>query len=120
MIVLELDQIEVDYCSSCSGIWLDAGELELLLEGSDRTDAFLRSFQAGRCSGEKPRKCPICSRRMEKVAVGKENRVCIDRCRRGDGIWLDGGELEEVLRMNSLGEDRRVVHLLVEMFAKDK
>ena len=34
MIVLELDDIEIDYCVICAGIWLDAGELELLLEDS--------------------------------------------------------------------------------------
>ena len=32
MVVLELDQIEIDHCLHCGGIWLDAGELELLLE----------------------------------------------------------------------------------------
>ena len=31
-IVLELDEIEIDYCTSCGGIWLDAGELDLLIE----------------------------------------------------------------------------------------
>ena len=32
MIVLELDEVEVDYCADCRGVWLDSGELELLLE----------------------------------------------------------------------------------------
>ena len=32
MIVMELNEVEIDHCLSCSGIWLDAGELELLLE----------------------------------------------------------------------------------------
>ncbi len=31
MIVLELDEVEIDHCISCGGIWLDAGELELLI-----------------------------------------------------------------------------------------
>ena len=32
LIVIELDQIEIDYCLNCGGTWLDAGELEVLLE----------------------------------------------------------------------------------------
>ncbi|MCL4278881.1 MAG: zf-TFIIB domain-containing protein, partial [Ignavibacteriaceae bacterium] len=35
MIVLELEQVEVDYCTNCAGVWLDAGELELLLESHE-------------------------------------------------------------------------------------
>jgi hypothetical protein len=117
MVVLELDRVEVDHCISCGGIWLDGGELELLLEDAAERDAFLRSFQKDEECSERSRKCPICSRRMEKIRVGKEGRVCIDRCRRQDGLWLDRGELEEVFKMNRFGSHHRVLVLLREMFA---
>ncbi len=32
MIVVEHEQIELDYCVNCFGVWFDAGELGLLLE----------------------------------------------------------------------------------------
>ena len=117
MIVLELDRVEVDHCISCGGIWLDGGEMELLLEGAAEKETFLSSFRRDPDCAEKPRRCPICSKRMEKILVGKEERVCIDRCRHRDGIWLDRGELEEILEMNRFGTDRRVLDLLREMFA---
>ena len=44
LIVLELDEIEIDYCTSCEGIWLDSGEVELLLESSVQKDKLLASF----------------------------------------------------------------------------
>ena len=28
MVILELNQVEIDYCTACKGIWLDSGELE--------------------------------------------------------------------------------------------
>ena len=31
MVTLELNDVEIDYCMQCEGIWLDAGELEILL-----------------------------------------------------------------------------------------
>ena len=59
MIVLELNQVEVDFCLACEGIWLDAGELELLLENREEKEAVLNSFQADKAATEKKRKCPI-------------------------------------------------------------
>ena len=44
MIVLELDEVEIDYCTDCQGIWLDAGELELLLEDAAESREVLKSF----------------------------------------------------------------------------
>ncbi len=40
--MLELDQIEIDHCLSCGGIWLDAGEIELLLETEQERARLLR------------------------------------------------------------------------------
>jgi Zn-finger nucleic acid-binding protein len=34
---------------------------------------------------------------MEKVWMGKEPKVLLDSCRRGHGLWFDGGELHQVL-----------------------
>jgi Zn-finger nucleic acid-binding protein len=117
MIVLEFDEIEIDHCTSCGGIWLDAGELELLLEDSARKDRFLSSFSLDEATREKARRCPICSKKMQKILCGTDEKVRIDRCRHNDGIWLDEGELEELLRIGGFGEDSRVLNLFKEMFA---
>ena len=118
MIVLELDEVEIDHCISCGGIWLDAGELELLLENSDEKDSLLSSFKVDKNAKERSRKCPICLRRMEKVLCGTDKKILIDKCRRNDGIWFDTGELEEIIKMGSFGKDNRVLNLLKDMFGK--
>lgn len=118
MIVLELKEIEIDYCSSCGGIWLDAGELALLLEDTEKKDRLLSSFTVDDRSKEKGRKCPICSKRMEKVLSGIDKKVRIDRCRKKDGLWFDRGELEEVLKMGSFDEDNRVLEHLKDLFSE--
>jgi hypothetical protein len=94
MITLELNNVEIDYCLKCKGIWLDAGELEMLLGNDARTTGFLQSFRIEKNSGETKVKCPICRKKMAKVSVGSEAAVIIDRCQNGDGIWFDKGELE--------------------------
>jgi len=120
MVVLELDEVEIDHCLSCGGIWLDRGELELLLEDSDGRGAFLSSFQADEGTGERARKCPICRRKMEKVLCGVKKKVRVDRCRRNDGIWFDLGELNEITKMESLYKDDRVLGLLKDMFSQKR
>jgi len=35
IIVVEHEKIELDYCTTCLGVWFDAGELALLLESLD-------------------------------------------------------------------------------------
>jgi len=101
MIVVEHENIELDYCTDCSGVWFDAGELELLLEtmeleGSSLSlDSILTSPEAK--SSEKKRKCPICRQKMTKATVGHEPEVLIDACPRGDGLWFDKGEVGQLI-----------------------
>ena len=101
MIVVEHEQIELDYCVDCSGVWFDAGELELLLETmqleetSLSLDNILTSPEAR--SAEKSRKCPICGKKMKKATVGHDPEVLIDACSRGDGLWFDKGEVGQLI-----------------------
>jgi Zn-finger nucleic acid-binding protein len=118
MIVLELNEVEIDHCLACGGIWLDAGELELLLDDSDEKDKLLSSFQVDRVTKEKSRKCPICLKKMNKVLWGTTDKIRIDECRKHDGLWFDKGELEEMIRIGNAGKDSRVLDLLQDMFGK--
>ena len=120
MIVLELDEVEVDYCCDCEGIWLDAGELELLLGGASQSESLLASFQPANTS-EKKRKCPICLKKMDKVLVGEAGgkQELIDRCGRNHGLWFDGGELQEVLKMGHFDDEGRVESLLGGLFCSE-
>lgn len=119
MITLELADVEIDHCVGCGGIWLDAGELELLMEDPGKAEELLGSFREDPGATEEPRKCPICRKKMAKVNAGPSEPVLrIDRCRRGHGLWFDRGELEEVLARGRLDEDSRIQRLLADMFGK--
>jgi Zn-finger nucleic acid-binding protein len=121
MITLELADVEIDHCVDCGGIWLDAGELELLMDDAQKASRLLASFQEDVSSCEEPRKCPICDKKMAKIVVGRTQPVLlIDKCRRGDGLWFDRGELKDILDRGQLDEDSRIQKLLAEMFAHDE
>ena len=121
MIVLEIEEVEIDYCTDCAGIWLDAGELEVLLEDSEQAAKVLASFRPTE-SEEAPRKCPICLKKMEKVLVGETDgkRELIDRCPKGHGLWFDGGELQQILKMGQFDNEGRVQHILGELFCGEE
>ncbi len=117
MITLELAEVEIDHCTACGGIWLDAGELELLLGDSEQAKELLNSFKISSNCTEKPRKCPICLKKMKKIIVGQDKpALLIDKCPRGDGLWFDKGELTDILRAGSFDEENKVAKLLADMF----
>jgi uncharacterized protein len=104
MIVVEYRQIEIDYCRKCSGIWFDKGELELLLKTTGSNSAGLPSLEgaAKETRSHGKRKCPICSKKMNEVPLGKP-AIHVDLCEDGDGIWFDGGELQDLLKQIAAG-----------------
>ena len=117
MIVLELAEVEVDYCTDCGGIWLDAGELELLLGNSQQTKQLLDSFKIDSSCTEKRRKCPICLKKMQKIVVGPSTPpLLIDRCTRDDGLWFDHGELQNILDKAKLDKGNKIKKLLADIF----
>lgn len=120
MITLELADVEIDHCVGCGGIWLDAGELELLMDDREKASQLLASFREDPSVAEKPRKCPICDKKMAKIVVGQAKPpLLIDKCRRGDGLWFDRGELQDILDRGQLDETSGIQKLLAEMFAHD-
>lgn len=120
MITLELADVEIDHCLGCGGIWLDAGELELLMDDRQKAQDLLASFQESPPQTEAPRKCPICNKKMAKIVVGQDTPVLlIDKCRRGDGLWFDRGELQDILQRGQLDSDSRIQRLLADMFGQN-
>jgi len=97
MIVVEYKQIELDVCVFCKGVWFDADELALLLESLELSAGDLARPLSAK-TAEKPRRCPRCRRKMEKVLMGPGDGVMIDRCRKEHGLWFDGGELDAVIK----------------------
>jgi hypothetical protein len=96
MLVVEYQQIELDCCPACEGVWFDAEELEMLLASLGITaDDLIAPLDQ---SDEQPRRCRYCGAKMTKARIGPGEGVVIDQCPEGHGLWFDGGELETVVR----------------------
>lgn len=103
LMVVERNDIELDYCPECKGIWFDADELEMLAETLDTNIEIpdigsLPSYP----TSEAPRKSPRTGKKMDKVNLGDdEHPIVIDRDQRGLGLWFDQGELGGVIQRYS-------------------
>ena len=102
MIVVEHEKIELDYCTTCLGVWFDAGELALLLESLDLevgefNIADIMALPEKRVTEEK-RRCPVCGKNMRKASIGHTPEVIVDVCPIAEGLWFDGGEVGQVIK----------------------
>jgi Zn-finger nucleic acid-binding protein len=119
MVTLELSDVEIDHCVDCGGIWLDAGELELLVDNAEAAKQIINSFEIQKNVTEKFIDCPICDRRMEKIHIGRDRQpLTIDRCRKGHGLWFDKGELEKIFDKAHLDRENKIKGILADMFGK--
>ena len=116
MIVLEFEEIETDFCTNCEGIWLDAGELELLLGNSSEKDELIKSFSKAKKNKEKKRRCPICHKKMEKTRVSDDKDIVLDECKHGHGLWFDKGEILEVIKEGSVNKHNSIIQVLEDMY----
>lgn len=87
--------VEVDYCESCEGIWLDKGELYLVtLKPQKLKEEFEASLKGAR-EGE------LLSPRSEKPMLEVSlfgGKVRMDYDPETEGMWFDGGELRTVIK----------------------
>jgi Zn-finger nucleic acid-binding protein len=129
MIIVENNRIELDYCPQCGGVWFDTSELELFIKACDLPEADFAPETLLRLPEVKEtphaRKCPICRQKMRNVAIG-EPAIIIDVCKRGEGLWFDGGEIQQLLTQlatkSPSREDtsRRVLEFLGDTFKAKK
>jgi Zn-finger nucleic acid-binding protein len=116
MVILEFEEIETDYCTKCGGIWLDDGELDLLIENSEKKHELLNSFSEAHVVEEKKIRCPICNKKMIKTFVGADKDVVIDECKYKHGLWFDTGEILKVVKKGSVNKEDSLINFLEDMY----
>ncbi|MBD3387941.1 MAG: hypothetical protein GF416_02730 [Candidatus Altiarchaeales archaeon] len=78
------DDIKVDECPECDGVWLDWGELQRA------TDNRVTEYEVN-YRGKSGRNCPRCGNRMRK---GDLHSVIVEECE--CGLFFDKGEIRQI------------------------
>jgi len=101
-------RLELDKCFVCSGIWFDKGEIKKLKHQKvDRKTlaSCMNDLKLYKQLNEKSGLCPKCKVPLRKMKGRKGFRnVTADICVKCDGIWLDGGEINPVLKGSAKGK----------------
>ncbi len=100
----------IERCERCLGLFFDLGELEaFLVQVVTNVHAVdpqrLNEVQNVKRRHEYPVTyidCPVCRRLMNRVNIGSRSGVIADQCR-DHGLWLDGGELRQVMEWMKAG-----------------
>lgn len=111
LITVRVEDVDVDQCDRCGGIWFDAHELERVLKrtrghlealakrGTPRPDDDARRGHCPRCGGE-----------GYLVQLASPNaKIHVDTCAICGGKWLDGGEIDVLGRVTAGSMVRRVL-----------
>lgn len=91
------DDIEIDRCCQCSGIWFDSSEAEQLkqLKGSESIDVGQLNLENQKQSLEENVYCPRCQVPMIKILDFDKYPIWYETCPQCQGIWFDSGEFKK-------------------------
>ena len=90
---MKFEGVEVDFCSSCKGIWFDKDEMAFMLElPYDIPEIEEVKKEAKKTMFD----CPRCGDKLEEMRFVKSKDLLVDRCPGCGGIWLDKGEYSKV------------------------
>jgi len=104
----------IERCEKCYGLFFDLNELEELVENSVEKSQKIDLIKLAQIT-ENPRHideiiyrdCPVCQKKMQRKNFMKRSGVIMDVCFE-HGIWLDAGELRQIMEWIKLGGEKKV------------
>lgn len=106
------NDITVDRCIQCKGIWFDGVEHKDLkkMKGAESLDT--GSEEIGReYDTVKDVACPICHETMERVSDKFQTHIHYEACPVGHGVFFDAGEFKD-FKEETLGDFVKSLKLL--------
>jgi uncharacterized protein len=99
-----LNQIKVERCPQCMGIWFNESDHKLLkkVKGSELID--VGPVELGQeFDGAVYVPCPICGEAMHRVSEKGQSHITYEACADGHGVFFDAGEYKDY-KEKSLGD----------------
>jgi len=103
----------IERCDSCFGLFFDKEELETMIDMSVKGSRNV-NINVLQDLTENPRyvdvvvyrRCPVCRKHMNRKNYGRRSGVIMDECAE-HGIWLDPGELKQIMEWVKAGGLKR-------------
>lgn len=109
---LMVDDIEIDRCTTCGGVWLDALEREVLERNRTAGNIDVGDARVGRAHDAMRRtRCPRCDVLMSRVADRVQFHVEFELCPACHGSYFDAGELKDLTRLTIIERFRSLANV---------
>ncbi len=108
--VINFDDIEIDRCTNCFGIWFDHLEQEDLkkLEGADSIDIG-DEFVGAKYDNIREVDCPKCTVPLHRVLHEGDFEITFERCPQCRGSFFDAGEFRDYMDEEIYAEFEKVL-----------
>ena len=101
MEITSYDEIKIDRCINCKGLWFQTGELAAL-----RNDIWMADYildEGDVKVGKKHNQiiavnCPECDTEMKLESDDEQPHIIYETCPNGHGTYLDAGEFTDIVR----------------------
>jgi Zn-finger nucleic acid-binding protein len=115
----------VERCHRCHGLFFDLNELQALIDMTIK-HSYEIDYKRLHQSAQQPlnrdeiiyKKCPVCSKFMQRRNYEKTSGIIIDVCAK-HGIWLDAGELKQIYEWVKAGGIHRSKEQIKERTARE-
>ena len=124
LVKMHYENVQVDYCKECKGVWLDSDEMNDVVDdlvSKDRTKNAVIDLDK-LIVGEVRIKenhlcCPKCAEAMTKFNYAYDSNIILDKCESCNGIWTD---YNEVMRLAVFRKGNPVLNRMGAAIAKDR
>ena len=101
---VRVDEIEVDRCVRCGGLWFDSQEHEAVRhrEAAEQIDSG-PAWMASMHNAQERTYCPRDGTLMARFAPSERPEIRVERCPTCDGSFFDAGEFTQ-LKEHELGD----------------
>ena len=97
MELLEIEDVQIDRCSECRGLWFHAGEEEKLRDRKIATALDVGDETTGKEHNTvDDYQCPRCGGEMLRMVDPKQRHIWFERCAGFYGSYFDAGEFADL------------------------
>ena len=110
--VTSYDEIHVDRCTNCGGLWFESGELGKLRQDTWMADYILDSGdpRVGKQFNRIDKiSCPACGDQMIEEFDQDQPHIMYESCPNGHGTFLDAGEFTDLVNKTFWDRFKRII-----------
>ena len=99
--IVTYDEIEIDRCTSCGGLWFQPEELKALRDDIWMADYIIDTGDksAGKvANAQRDVNCPQCDKKMYHEYDKEQPHITYETCPDGHGTFLDAGEFTDLVK----------------------